>query len=272
MRAQSYILPIVLPLLSAAVDSSPQATLLNMGEVFTADDYPTIAQRDGDEGEVIVVVGVDRSGLATSCTIKRSSGHASLDEQTCALFRARARFEPARDSHGRALTSTFEKNIVWRLEGEATPPLPRQAWVARVTLSFDSSGTIVACKAEGIGTPSLKDACPPLDKATEAKVAQQPAAEAITETLFYPVDFAKLKIPSDRTDATKLAQQVSAIEIDDDGRVTGCQGMRYSGNATEETDACSLTSTMRFSSSGGERAAMKGTMIMTLYLRQHRVT
>jgi TonB family protein len=71
---------------SSAAAASRVPKLLNMGEVFTAEDYPKVAQINNQEGSVEVLLDVDRTGIVTSCKIKRSSGHASLDEQTWRCF------------------------------------------------------------------------------------------------------------------------------------------------------------------------------------------
>ena len=272
MRKRLFPIAFIAFGLSAAAAAARAPELLNMEEVFTGDDYPAVAQRNNQQGKVVVLVDVDRTGVATSCKIKESSGHVSLDEQTCALFRARARFEPARDSRGRAIAARYQRLIVWRLEGNSAPPLPRQAWLLRTTLSFGADGKMVACKVEATGVSTMDGACPETGAGSAAAVPAQPAAEAISETYFYPVEVAKVTLPADRTGATKLAQQVSAIEIDAEGRVSACQGMRYSGNATPENDACRLASEVRFAPESGAGSVVKGTIVMTLYVRRQSVT
>jgi protein TonB len=86
--------------------------------LFSADDYPADAQRNGEEGTVQAELAVDSKGRVTGCTIVRSSGHASLDETTCSILQRRARFTPARDANGEAIPdSVVTPPVVWRLEG-----------------------------------------------------------------------------------------------------------------------------------------------------------
>jgi TonB family protein len=91
-------------LTAAAEPEEPRPRLLNLEELATADDYPSAAAAGGQEGTAVIEAHVDRRGLVTSCRVTSSSGHSALDEQSCALFRARERFEPARDASGRAST------------------------------------------------------------------------------------------------------------------------------------------------------------------------
>lgn len=58
-------------------------------------DYPPSAMRAGYEGRVRVTVAVDRAGTPTGCAVRRSSGHWSLDNATCAGMLNRGRFDVA---------------------------------------------------------------------------------------------------------------------------------------------------------------------------------
>ena len=86
--------------------------------VFSADDYPVDAQRNGEEGTVQAQLTIDSQGRVSSCAILHSSGYASLDKATCNILRARARFTPARDVNGDAVPDrVVTPPVVWRLEG-----------------------------------------------------------------------------------------------------------------------------------------------------------
>jgi len=80
-----------------------------------ADDYPVAARRRHEEGTVGYRIDIDATGAVAGCTIVRSSGSASLDAGTCDLFRARARFTPARDAEGRAVPDYVVGLITWRI-------------------------------------------------------------------------------------------------------------------------------------------------------------
>ncbi|HEY6049197.1 MAG TPA: energy transducer TonB, partial [Sphingomicrobium sp.] len=85
--------------------------------VFSSDDYPAEAQRNNEQGTVQASLEISPEGRVSSCTIIRSSGHASLDNATCAILKHRAAFTPARDADGKAVASTYvTPPVVWRLE------------------------------------------------------------------------------------------------------------------------------------------------------------
>jgi protein TonB len=86
--------------------------------LFSADDYPSSAQSAGAEGTVRASIVVGPDGRVQSCNVVQSSGNGSLDSATCNIIRRRAKFTPARDSNGQAVTDTVQSPpIVWRLEG-----------------------------------------------------------------------------------------------------------------------------------------------------------
>jgi protein TonB len=106
----------------AVENSNPERTSYpTRGDVralFSSDDYPADAQQNGEEGSVRARLTVDARGRVAKCTIIRSSGHVSLDKATCDVLRDRARFSPARDANGKAVSDSFVTPlVVWRLEG-----------------------------------------------------------------------------------------------------------------------------------------------------------
>ena len=62
-----------------------------------------------------IVIGTD--GRVTDCTVTGTSGHASLDEATCALARERFRFVPGRDEYNLPTTDQADYVMTWRLPG-----------------------------------------------------------------------------------------------------------------------------------------------------------
>lgn len=105
----------------AIEDSNPeraqQPTKGDLRTLFSTDDYPVTALQNGEEGTVQARLQVDPEGRVAGCSIVRSSGHASLDRATCNILRKRARFTPARDSNGKAVSdSVVTPAVVWRLE------------------------------------------------------------------------------------------------------------------------------------------------------------
>lgn len=86
--------------------------------LFSADDYPAAAQRNGEEGTVQANLLIGPDGKVQSCTVIRSSNSKALDDATCSILQRRARFKPARDVNGMAVSDTVTTPpVVWRLEG-----------------------------------------------------------------------------------------------------------------------------------------------------------
>lgn len=101
--------------------SEPLHVLGNPGQFFGPDAYPPEALRAGEQGRSVVLVAVDANGVPSGCTIKVSSGSTSLDAKTCAIAQANLRFSPPRDSHGRAIASSYTLPVRWVLPAAPQP-------------------------------------------------------------------------------------------------------------------------------------------------------
>lgn len=262
--------------MAPAADESSAARLLNVGEFITADDYPLASLRKEEQGDVTVRVRVDEAGTVTSCKVVKSSGHTALDEQTCALFRARATFAPQRDRSGHAISSNYTQTIHWRLAGEKSEPMPRQAWMLRTTLSLNKNGQIADCKVEATGLASPPPGCATLLAIARAATGAAPdgaqiQAYAISEVYFYPVPVEKAPNPPGLSDAREGGREVASLTIAPDGTVTACQGVRYTGAASPERDACRTMSLGRFIPDAST-AELHGTVVMIGYLRTQSIT
>jgi protein TonB len=77
--------------------------------------YPSSALRNEEQGRVEYEVDVDASGTPTDCRIVVTSGHPSLDEETCRDLMRRVRFKPATDEQGKPVAGTYRNNMVFRL-------------------------------------------------------------------------------------------------------------------------------------------------------------
>lgn len=86
-----------------------------LGMLFSADDYPKEARDRHEQGDVGFVIDIGTDGLVHACRITASSGSSSLDAKTCDVIHHRARFRPARDSHGQPTPSTMSTTIHWAL-------------------------------------------------------------------------------------------------------------------------------------------------------------
>jgi periplasmic protein TonB len=84
--------------------------------IFSYDDYPPEALRNGWEGTVQAELTVNEQGAVEICRIIQSSGHEVLDAATCGLIIRRARFTPAKDESGKPIKDTVTSPpINWRI-------------------------------------------------------------------------------------------------------------------------------------------------------------
>lgn len=107
-RRIAYAPILISVLVSATVAASPfgapvrdfsGAVPVGEDQWIVAEDYPTAALRNEDEGRVVVVFTITAKGKVSNCRVETSSGHAALDDVPCAVLPRRARFKPLRDEH-----------------------------------------------------------------------------------------------------------------------------------------------------------------------------
>ncbi len=99
---------------SVTLKKGPSADLYG---IFRASDYPPAAIREDMMGTTTLVVLIDEKGKVADCTVTQTSGAASIDAQSCAIIRTRAKYRPAIGLDGKPTKSSFSQSITWRLEG-----------------------------------------------------------------------------------------------------------------------------------------------------------
>ncbi|PXW69510.1 outer membrane transport energization protein TonB [Blastomonas natatoria] len=97
---------------SKASGASPRG---NPGSWATPNDYPARALREERAGTTRFRVTIGPDGRVTDCQITGSSGHADLDEATCKNVTRRARFKPALDAAGNAISDTYSNAVRWEI-------------------------------------------------------------------------------------------------------------------------------------------------------------
>lgn len=80
---------------------------------ITTDDYPRSALSANQSGTTQFSLIVDPAGKPKSCNILASSGVVALDQTTCALMMARAKFKPAEDKDGNPTTGLWLRSVRW---------------------------------------------------------------------------------------------------------------------------------------------------------------
>lgn len=78
-------------------------------------DYPDEAIRNEESGTVVAFLKIGADGRATGCAVADSSGSKELDEQTCAIFGRRARYDPAIDADGKPTDGLCAVRVRWVL-------------------------------------------------------------------------------------------------------------------------------------------------------------
>lgn len=78
-------------------------------------DYKSRWIREGLSGTAGFRLEIGADGKVADCRITRSTGHAELDRATCALIAGRAKFDPARDTNGAAVTGSYSSAVRWQL-------------------------------------------------------------------------------------------------------------------------------------------------------------
>ena len=81
--------------------------------------YPKRALAAGEQGLVAFKLTLDRAGHPTECVVTHSSGHASLDNETCDLLLLHAVFQPPKDSDGNRMSAFHTEGVInWRIPGK----------------------------------------------------------------------------------------------------------------------------------------------------------
>lgn len=98
---------------SPVAQGNPAMPRGNPGNWVSDSDYPARDLREGNQGRVGFALSIGTDGRVTSCRVTFSSGHAGLDNATCALVSRRARFTPAKGGDGQPAAGSYSGNIRW---------------------------------------------------------------------------------------------------------------------------------------------------------------
>jgi periplasmic protein TonB len=120
--------PTALPELSLRQQAETRRALTRF---ISVRDYPREALRVRAEGRVEFEVETTAEGRVSDCRVLYSSGHALLDERTCAIMRERARIAPRRDAGGRPTTGTVRAAHVWVMPGPRLIPTDGRGYATR---------------------------------------------------------------------------------------------------------------------------------------------
>lgn len=86
-------------------------------DLFNSDNYPAVAAMAAMERNVIATVEVGTDGRIGSCSAPGHFAYPQFVSSVCNVLRKGARFEPARDSEGKAVAAPYVVLVSFRLRG-----------------------------------------------------------------------------------------------------------------------------------------------------------
>lgn len=104
-----------LPPLDPLFDPVAAAPRGNPANWITTADYRSTWIRRELTGTARFALQIDAGGRVTDCRITGSTGHAALDQATCALIERRAVFTPAKGTDGKVTAGTYSSSVNWQI-------------------------------------------------------------------------------------------------------------------------------------------------------------
>lgn len=98
----------------AGEEDGPKAKA-SLASYITDDDYPGEAIRWEQAGTTGFALLINEEGRVADCMVTQTSSQATLDTQTCAILRERARFTPAKAKDGQPRKGRATGRIRWVL-------------------------------------------------------------------------------------------------------------------------------------------------------------
>ncbi len=221
----------------ASAAGSPPVPRAPLQRYITSDDFPAGLPRSAAR-PVQVALGVGPDGRAIDCRIISGSGAPSLDSATCRLLRNRARFTPARDGRGTAITGEVQATIDWNAVGQvARPTVP--AGDQRITLAPWESrsrlrarfGQVASCQWETSGIappPPSSNACqnPALARLAMGLAVENGLNLTRTEVVITLRMTGTPGVEPSEPVSTALLDLAADLDIAADGRLAGCRFVR----------------------------------------------
>lgn len=148
------------------MESYPKApSLINRSWArLLPEDFPPAALNEKREGTVKVELSISPDGGVSGCKVVKSSGHIDLDEASCQIAFARAKFGAALDVDGQPTAGRVLADLNWQhtpKPGAAIPKPPvtldfvPKAGVTEVTFVVTKEGDFTECKTEPTGSATF---------------------------------------------------------------------------------------------------------------------
>jgi len=248
--------------------SPPQ--LLNRGDIFNPDDYPTEAKASLAEGRVKVRALISPGGGVIACDMMVSAGTAALDKRTCDLLRQRGWFLPARDASGKFISGSTVVSVQWLLKDTN---YGSSASFSRLTLPITATGKAESCSFEVFwaGKRTTVEDClgDPEVHATAANWSNMKWMRG--GTLFSEMHLTSSNAkprPGEEEDDQPLGRTVAKVEIDREGKALACRIVEddVEGSMNPCANVNAKTLTLGPPPKGLANPAVR--LIMVVYFRQ----
>lgn len=139
------MVPLIGLVVALAAHAAPARPTADLSTLFTSDDYPAEALRDGSQGSVTVRLDIGKEGRVASCLVTKTSGFSLLDGRTCAVIMERAQLLPARGKLARTSSGTTT-TINWIIPEGLNEREPADNWVMDVAVLVDHNA-VTSCSA-----------------------------------------------------------------------------------------------------------------------------
>ena len=237
-------------------------------------DYPAGAISRGVSGTVGFTLDVGAEGAPIRCTVTQAAD-AELDRTTCDIFMARAHFQPARDSHGRAVAGSVSSRVRWVLPAAEEGPAPFVAMRVANVISRDAQGN-VTCTMGSEGAPPanrVTEECGFLAGSGAAAAMRAQAGPADLIVIFTLVPEGGGALPGNEEAGAQLIREETAhLVIAPDGAVADCQpGAVHnfqSPLALRFPQACWMQGAARFTTPAPGQEARQADIAMRFYFRR----
>lgn len=214
----------------------------SLGELINADDYPVDAVIRNAEGVVRVTLAIDENGLPIGCRVEEAAAEPSLNIATCDLLMARAKFTPALDKGGQAVTDIHIARVAWKLPANVDEKMPFEAYEHIVRVRSTPQG-VTHCEV-GDDSDTLRsyprNACLMMvgrEMVDSAELRQSHVILSMT-TSFIPEG--QQLAQTDGLGAV-MFEEVSSLQVAPDGSVAHCQVLTradHGGSTGENLSAC----------------------------------
>jgi TonB family protein len=188
---------------------------------LSAEDYPGAAAEAGKSETISYTLIIGTDGIPQSCSVRKTSGNAKLDQDTCALLVKRARFTPARDDAGNPIQGKYSGRVTW--------PLTLDTMTAQGTIAayaIGPAGKITGCEIRNFGSASKNlIACEDYSEDGLTVFFGEPLAHFTSVEVRYFVQVgqsAESIMPAERFDEQRIFSAIS-LDVSAEGKILGCR-------------------------------------------------